>query len=110
MRLLGAEPFDGVLMDMQMPDVDGLDVTRWIRSTDALAQLPVIAMTANARSEDLQRCLAAGMNDFATKPVDAGVLYATLAKWVRPPAAGAGPRQTAAVEGAAVRHEVMGRD
>jgi signal transduction histidine kinase/CheY-like chemotaxis protein len=92
MRLLGTETFDGVLMDMQMPNVDGLGVTRWIRANDALTRLPVIAMTANARDDDRRRCLAAGMNDFATKPVEAGVLYATLARWIRAPSGGPAPR------------------
>ncbi len=90
MELLGNEEFDGVLMDVQMPDIDGLEVTRWIRSDELLAHLPVVAMTANARDEDQERCLAAGMDDFITKPVEPRVLYATLARWVRRPA---GPRR-----------------
>jgi CheY-like chemotaxis protein len=84
MRLLGAQSFDGVLLDMQMPHVDGVEVARWIRSNQALMRLPVIAMTANAQREDRERCLAAGMNDFATKPVEPHVLYAKLAHWLRP--------------------------
>jgi two-component system sensor histidine kinase/response regulator len=86
MQLLGAETFDGVLLDMQMPIADGIEVARWIRSNRELSGLPVIAMTANARNEDRELCLSAGMNDFATKPVEAGVLYAKLAQWLRPPA------------------------
>jgi signal transduction histidine kinase len=83
MRLLGEEAFDAVLMDMRMPEVDGLEVTRWMRANATLSQVPVIAMTANASAEDRALCIAAGMNDFATKPVDPGQLYATLARWVR---------------------------
>jgi len=84
MQLLRDERFDAVLMDMQMPDTDGLEVTRWIRAQPLLAQLPVIAMTANARGEDREACLASGMNDFTTKPIEPGLLYATLARWLAP--------------------------
>jgi signal transduction histidine kinase len=83
MDLLSAEAFDGVLMDMQMPVADGLEVTRWIRSQAELTALPVIAMTANARLEDRERCMEAGMNDFTTKPIEPRVLYASLSRWLR---------------------------
>jgi CheY-like chemotaxis protein len=68
---------------MQMPVADGLEVTRWIRSQTELAALPVIAMTANARLEDRERCMEAGMNDFTTKPIEPRVLYASLSRWLR---------------------------
>jgi signal transduction histidine kinase/ActR/RegA family two-component response regulator len=106
-RMLSAEPFDAVLMDVQMPGVDGIEVTRWIRSNDALMRLPVIAMTANALSEDRERCLAAGMNDFATKPVEAGVLYAKLAQCLQPLSDAPGPRQPFADQAGGVRSEVL---
>jgi CheY-like chemotaxis protein len=69
--------------------MDGLQATREIRQRPATARLPVIAMTANAREEDRLRCVQAGMNDFLTKPVMAQQLYATVARWMPPPAEGA---------------------
>ncbi|MBF0590020.1 MAG: response regulator, partial [Magnetococcales bacterium] len=77
------EPFDAVLMDVQMPGMDGLQATRTIRQAAHLEALPIIAMTANAMSDDRQQCLQAGMNDHIPKPVMPEVLYATLAKWVQ---------------------------
>jgi two-component system sensor histidine kinase/response regulator len=80
--LEGEAAFDAVLMDMQMPDIDGLEVTHRIRRDPRLGGLAVIAMTANATVEDRQRCLAAGMNDFETKPVVPDRLYRTLGRWL----------------------------
>ncbi|CAG0939073.1 partial Sensor histidine kinase RcsC, partial [Gallionellaceae bacterium] len=80
--LLQQEEFDCVLMDVQMPVMDGFEATRRIRLEPALGGLRVIAMTANAEPEDRVRCLAAGMDDFLTKPILPDLLYATLAKWV----------------------------
>jgi two-component system sensor histidine kinase/response regulator len=88
LRRLDEAPIDCVLMDIQMPVMDGLQATREIRRRAATAHLPVIAMTANAREEDRLRCLDAGMNDFLTKPVMAQRLYATVARWMPQPADG----------------------
>ncbi|QLG89189.1 response regulator [Chitinibacter bivalviorum] len=75
-------PCDLVLMDLQMPVLDGHDTTRLIRCEPRLQQLPIIAMTAHAMSDERQRCLDNGMNDYVTKPIQPDVLFATIAKWV----------------------------
>ncbi len=74
--------FEVVLMDLQMPVMDGLEATRRIRANPEHASLPIIAMTANALARDRDRCIAAGMNDFLTKPVYAAQLAAVLGKWL----------------------------
>jgi len=79
---LWEEKFDGVLMDMQMPVMDGITATREIRKNPGFADLPIIAMTANVMASDLDQCLAVGMNDYITKPLDPNQMVATLAKWV----------------------------
>jgi len=96
---LWEEKFDGVLMDMQMPVMGGIAATREIRKNPRLADLPIIAMTANVMAGDREQCLAAGMNDHITKPLDPNQMVATLAKWIipaRPAAVSSAPELKAA--------------
>nr|CRH07954.1 Conserved membrane protein of unknown function. histidine kinase [Candidatus Magnetococcus massalia] len=76
--------FDAVLMDIQMPVMSGYDATQAIRKEPQFAQLPIIAMTANAMAGDREKCLDAGMNDHVAKPIDPQEMYGALAKWVAP--------------------------
>jgi two-component system, sensor histidine kinase and response regulator len=78
--LAGQQAFALILMDMQMPRLDGLGATGRLRAAGPNRRTPVIALTANAFDEDRRRCLAAGMNAFLTKPVDASALYTTAAR------------------------------
>jgi PAS domain S-box-containing protein len=76
--------FDGVLMDCQMPVMDGYTATREIRKNPAFGTLPIIAMTANAMAGDKEKVIRAGMNDHIAKPLNVGAMFATLAHWIRP--------------------------
>ncbi|MBF0133013.1 MAG: response regulator [Magnetococcales bacterium] len=82
-ELVTSEEFDCVLMDVQMPIMDGIAATREIRKNRKYDRLPILAMTANVMSEDRELCLAAGMQGHISKPIDPGDLLATLARWVR---------------------------
>jgi PAS domain S-box-containing protein len=88
-------PFDLVLMDLQMPEMDGHQATAKLRSDARFATLPIIAMTAHATMEEKQRCLAAGMNDHISKPIDPGNLYETVGRFYKPKEA-AGPADRSA--------------
>jgi two-component system, sensor histidine kinase and response regulator len=85
--------YDLVLMDMQMPVMDGVTATLEIRKLARYNALPIVAMTANAMQRDRERCLAAGMNDFVTKPINPDELCAVLLKWIKPaPAQAVAPK------------------
>ena len=87
--------YDLVLMDMQMPVMDGLSATAAIRRITRLHAMPIVAMTANAMDEDRRNCLQAGMNDFLTKPIDPEALWSMLLTWIQPPKAPTTPQAAA---------------
>jgi PAS domain S-box-containing protein len=78
------KPYDIVLMDMQMPVMDGITASRLIRETYAAHDVPIVAMTANAMLADKERCLAAGMNGFVSKPINPDELWRALLNWIKP--------------------------
>jgi len=84
MALTARPPYDAILMDMQMPDIDGLEATRRICADPAMAGVPVIAMTANAMDADKQACADAGMVDHVSKPIEMDHLIATLLRHAKP--------------------------
>src|SRR5246127_2286840 len=86
---LSKRDYDLVLMDMQMPVMDGITATKAIRSNPRFASIPILAMTANAMDRDREMCLAAGMNDHLAKPIDPDKLYRALLQWIHPRAASA---------------------
>jgi signal transduction histidine kinase/DNA-binding response OmpR family regulator len=104
-------PYDIVLMDIQMPVMDGYQATTRLRSQPRFAGLPIVAMTAHATTEERERCVAAGMNDHVSKPIDPAALYAVLAHYNRG-ASGAAPAAPAPVReaGAADLPAVDGLD
>ena len=86
-RLSFDTQFDGILMDCQMPVMDGYTAARAIRDQAALVHLPIIAMTANAMADELDRISSVGMNDYIAKPVNLERMFVTMAKWIHPKAA-----------------------
>ena len=98
LEMIGGNEYDAVLMDMQMPVMDGIAATRVIRSNPRFRHLPIIAMTANAMESDRILCLEAGMNDHIAKPIDPDQLFGVLLRWIRrADADGVAPRGTAAL-------------
>ncbi|MET0094552.1 MAG: response regulator, partial [Sedimenticola sp.] len=93
--LLANEDFDGILMDVQMPVLDGLEATRRIRQDARYRELPIIAMTAEAMENDRVAALDAGMNDYITKPVNVHEMFATMNRWITPGVSRAGDEQAA---------------
>jgi CheY-like chemotaxis protein len=96
-RLATAKPYQAILMDCQMPTMDGYTATAQLRQREQAGQhIPIIAMTAGALAEDRQRCLDAGMDDYLAKPIDPRQLYAALSRWITaassPPSAGSDRR------------------
>src|SRR4029077_12556361 len=93
----GQPLFDVVMMDLQMPEMDGYSATAKLRADSRLAALPIIAMTAHATVEERQRCLAAGMNDHVAKPIDPAALFEAVGRFYKPaegalaPAPSSGP-------------------
>ena len=92
LQALEAESFDGILMDLQMPVMDGLEATRQIRRDPRFVNLPIIAMTASVMMRDQEECLSAGMNDHVAKPLLPDVLLDTLLKWIHPAHHSASPQ------------------
>jgi two-component system sensor histidine kinase/response regulator len=119
-RSVQANHYDIVLMDMQMPVMDGVTATREIRKVIGASKLPVVAMTANAMQSDRDRCIDAGMQDFVAKPIEPEELWQALLKWIAPSdsaknipasrlaARGAGPDQAA--DGVELLRGVSGLD
>ncbi|HON59656.1 MAG TPA: response regulator [Smithella sp.] len=87
LEIMAGETFDVILMDVQMPEMDGYQVTRMLRNNEKFKTIPIIAMTAQAMDGDREKCLEAGMNDYVAKPVSASDLYRVLSRW-----AGSNPR------------------
>lgn len=83
-KAVRARKYDLVLMDIQMPEMDGYQATRSIREDEIFNNLPILAMTAHALADDREKCLTAGMNDYITKPIDPDELYDKLLQWIPP--------------------------
>ncbi len=83
-EMIAMHDYDMVLMDMQMPVMDGLTATSQIRNDAIFQNLPIVAMTANAMQQDKDKCMAVGMNDYVVKPIDPDELFRVLLKWIKP--------------------------
>ena len=84
LSMLAHQRYDGVLMDCQMPVMDRFEATRRLRAQREFADLPILAMTANAMAGDKEKCLKVGMNDHIAKPIDVNQLFITLERWIKP--------------------------
>ena len=82
--MVQANNYDAVLMDIQMPEMDGMEATRVIREMEQFKELPIIAMTAHAMAGDREKSLKIGMQDHLTKPINPQELFIALAQWVAP--------------------------
>ena len=94
LQALNEHHFDGVLMDCQMPVMDGYTAVEKIRAQQRFQDLPIIAMTAGAMADDREKVLQVGMNDHISKPINLAEMYRTLAKWVKPSGAGCATEQS----------------
>lgn len=83
-NLLNTDKFDGVLMDCQMPVMDGLEATQIIRNQEQLRKLPILALSASAMANDRENALSAGMNDYIVKPINIPDMLVTMAQWISP--------------------------
>lgn len=81
--MAGGRKYDLILMDMQMPRMDGLEATRQIRRISGYETVPILALTANATKEARDLCFAAGMNDYLTKPIMPEIIGAVLSRWLK---------------------------
>ena len=106
----GPPPFDVVMMDLQMPVMDGYQATATLRADPRLAALPIIAMTAHATLEERQRCLDAGMNDHVAKPIDPEALFATVRRFYKPVEGAPGPDPPAVASPREVLPAIAGLD
>jgi two-component system sensor histidine kinase/response regulator len=84
LEMLQKQSYDAVLMDMQMPVMDGMTATREIRQNNKFKELPIIAMTAHVMQKDVQMCIESGMNDHIAKPIDPDEMFKKLLKWIKP--------------------------
>jgi ABC-type amino acid transport substrate-binding protein/DNA-binding response OmpR family regulator len=105
---LRGRDYDLVLMDIQMPEMDGYETTRRIRAETRYEKLPVIAMTAHAMSGERERCLAAGMNEHIPKPIDPVQLFTVLSRWLK--SADQAPRRVAVADDEVLSEELPGID
>jgi CheY-like chemotaxis protein len=99
LQMLEKQGFDCVLMDCQMPVMDGFEAARLIRQREQWCYLPIIAMTARALEGDRENALAAGMNDYIAKPIEIDEMFSTLEEWVSPRGLSPAPLEPPSQEG-----------